>query len=65
MSLHRVRLRKDGPTHAIEFEAGAYSARTLCGLPLSGLERPVRRYFEPLDSHSCGRCRTSARKRAA
>jgi hypothetical protein len=64
VSLHQVTLRKDGPTHALVFEKGRYAYRTLCGLSLSGLERPQRRIFDPSISESCGRCVISYRKKA-
>lgn len=65
MSLHRVTLRKDGPTHALRYEDRHYAYRTLCGLPLSGLERPKRLLFDPIRiSNPCGRCVTSYEKRA-
>lgn len=61
MLLHQVVIRKDGPIHAIEFWDGQYDTRTLCGMALSGLERPKRAKFEhvAISVDSCGRCAVS------
>lgn len=61
MLLHQVVIRKDGPIHAIEFWNGRYDTTTLCGMPLSGLERPKRRKFDHVAKSldSCGRCAIS------
>ena len=64
MSLHQVRIRKDGPIHAVEFKDGEYANRTLCGFEFTGLEKPIRRRFSAT-SDFCGRCHVSAEKAAA
>lgn len=71
MSFHQVRIRKDGPIHAVSFDAGQYGSVTLCGFELTGLEHIRRRLFvrrillDPSKAtltERCGRCLRSVRK---
>lgn len=60
MSFHQVRIRKDGPIHAIEHEGhGKYQRKTLCGLRLIGLEHIKVRLFQRAAPDACGRCSAS------
>lgn len=59
MRLHQVRLRKDGPVHAVEHKGGdEYASFTLCGAHISFIDRPERRRFAAAE-HRCKRCTKS------
>lgn len=66
MAVHQVRLRKDGPTHAVAHVGkGEYQDRTLCGVQVGMFATVKRRKFVTDAVSSCQRCSNSVAKQLA
>lgn len=66
MAVHQVRLRKDGPVHAIpHLGKEEYAEKTLCGVQRGIFATVKRRKFVTDAVTSCQRCSNSVAKQLA